>query len=81
MKAMSERILAYNNLYKAHSKIMLAITGYISCDDPPASSVVIQDLPTLFKGCDRSLPKTKAYIQPHANIAKKVKTKSIIIIS
>jgi len=73
VKDMSERILTYNNLYRAHSKIMLAITGYIDCGDPPAIKVVTLDMPTLFKGCFADLNNTKAYIQPHANIAKKVR--------
>lgn len=69
---MSERILSYNNLYKAHPKIMLAITGYIDCGSPSAIQVVIKDLPTLFKGCNTSLSYTKSIIKQHADIAKKV---------
>lgn len=70
MPVISTRILAYNNLYKSHSRIMLAITGYIECASPGAAKVAITSLDDLFPGCSKDLPKMKSLIAQHASIAK-----------
>jgi len=66
MPVISTRILAYNNLYKSHSRIMLAITGYIECASPGAAKVAITSLDDLFPGCSKDLPKMKSLIAQHA---------------
>ena len=66
---MSTRILSYQNAYKSHSSIFLAITGYISCGNPPATSVAVNSLTTLFAGCDSDLPNMKAIMKSLAQVA------------
>ena len=73
MPIMSTRILTYGDAYKAHSNVMIAITGYIGCGDPSAAQVAILDLSVLFAGCSTDLLNVKNYIQPHATIANTYK--------
>ena len=56
MPIASTNILSYQNAYKSHSNIILAVTGYISCGDPTALSVAVNDLSVTLKGCDTDLP-------------------------
>ncbi len=66
---MSTRILTYQNASKSHAKIMLAITGYISCGSPSAASVAISDLSVLFAGCDTDFPNLQALVQTLSRVA------------
>lgn len=70
MPVISTRILTYNNLYKSHSRIMLAITGYIGCGEPGAAKVAITSLDDLFPGCSLDIPNMKSITEKHASIAK-----------
>ena len=66
---MSNRILSYQNAYKSHSNIILAITGYISCGNPSATNVALGNLTALFIGCDKDLPNAQTLIQSIARVA------------
>ena len=66
---MSSRILSYQNAYKSHANIFLAITGYISCGDPTATHIAIDSLTTIFAGGDSDMPNMQALIQKLAKVA------------
>ena len=66
---MSTRILSYQDAYKSHANIILAITGYISCGDLAATKIAISDLSVIFDSCDKDLPNLKNLIQSVAKVA------------
>ncbi len=71
MPIMSERILSYNDAYKSHSNIMLAITGYFGCGDWNAALIAVSDISIIFNNCNKDVNDTKDYITKHLNIANK----------
>lgn len=70
MPIMSTRILEYQNAYLSHSRIMLAITGYIDCGSPSAAFVANSDLASLFELCDSDLEKMNETVRKHLTISK-----------
>ena len=71
MPIMSERILSYNDAYKSHSNIMLAITGYFGCGDWNAAVIAVSDISIIFNNCDKDVNDTKVFINNHLKIANK----------
>ncbi|CAF0900053.1 unnamed protein product [Brachionus calyciflorus] len=70
MPIMSTRILEYQNVYLSHSRIMLAVTGYIDCASPSAALVANSDLSSLFTLCDSDLGRMNETIRKHLVIAR-----------
>ncbi len=73
MPIVSTRILSFENVYKSHPNILLAVTGYIGCGDPSALNVAVNDLAVTFKGCDDDLPNSENFLSAHAAIARTFK--------
>ncbi|RNA10793.1 PA14 domain-containing [Brachionus plicatilis] len=69
MPIMSTRILEYQSVYLSHTRIMLAITGYIDCGSPSAAYVANSDMSSLFEMCDSDLERMNETIVQHLIIA------------
>ena len=69
MPVVSARILAFENASRAHSNVLLAVTGYFDCGSPSASVVVTSDLSTLFAMCDADMIKVNATLQQQSLVA------------
>ena len=70
MPDVSTRILSYDSAYKAHSSVMLAVTGYFDCGNLNPTVVANSNLSYIFAGCNASLPGAQDVLGKHSAIAK-----------
>ncbi len=80
MPEVSTRILSFENVYKSHSNVMLAIVGYFGCGDPSALNVAVNDLSVTFEGCKDDLPVVENFLSLHEKIAKTFNVRIIFLI-
>lgn len=70
MPVVSTRILSFENAYKSHTNIMLAVVGYFDCGSPSALSVALNDVAVTFQGCEDDLANVENLVSAHAEIAR-----------
>jgi hypothetical protein len=70
MPVISTRVLAFEDVWRSHANVLLAISGYISCGSPAASFVANANMSTLFEMCDADLVNVQKLLEKHLAVAQ-----------